>query len=495
MREERSHGVEYDTSFQHRKEQSLLPRSQRTGKDKAIDYQSSTEDALYTCEPLPIVCAHTGRRIDPHQAVFKAGVVPYSDESAARADWRRFEREALFLNAFADRFGQTVTYEDYALTKVKLAEDETCWLTHAQPEAVFGKHAPPPPVVVQSGTGITRAAIFGRRGFVSGYSNGLVQELGGRGGQMPGAQSSITAMAVAEQYVATGTVSGEVIVGSWTTGEVMMLGGAGESVAAHTGAINDLHAAGYCLGVAGEDSTASVWDASTGEEIARLEGHGEGITSIRLIKARSAVVDTVATGSRDASIRLWDLATKECLLTLDRHGESVFSLDLVGDRLFSSSMDGIKIWSASTGACLHQAAAGEVHQIKVIANIAILARSGKPLGANTEIVVYDWERSRVLSQLYVGNLIVTSIDASPSKVSATLREPKSEESTVLAWDYLGASRPLRGQLAANPTRSVASPRRGNAARVASRSRSPAGRGRSTSPRRLAAVNEYVIPVL
>ena len=64
---------------------------------------SSVQDALYTTAPLPMVCAHTGRLVDPATCVIKAGVVPYVDEATARADWRRLEREALFLHASPDQ--------------------------------------------------------------------------------------------------------------------------------------------------------------------------------------------------------------------------------------------------------------------------------------------------------------------------------------------------------------------------------------------------------
>jgi len=116
--------------------------------------------------------------VDPAECVIKAGVIPYVDESSARADWRRMEREALFLNFYADRFGTTVGYEDYASTKRKTAEDDIGWLSHAASESVFGKHAPPHPVVAYEAGGVSAAKFFGPQGgFIAGHLNGMVTEV------------------------------------------------------------------------------------------------------------------------------------------------------------------------------------------------------------------------------------------------------------------------------------------------------------------------------
>jgi len=436
MREERTHGGDYDTSWWHRKEKGALVPPKATPRDRILAYAASAETAPYTTEPLRMYCGHTGREVDPATAVIKAGVVPYMDESAARADWRRLEREALFLNSFADRFGVSVEYEEYILGQEKMAHTELCWLSHAASEGLPGKHIPPPPEVILAGEGITQAYALSQS-FIVGFQDGSIQGLGPGGGTMPGAKAPVSKLAVAEQYIAAGTSDGSVVVGSWHDGSILELQQDGE--AAHEGKITDLHAVGYCLGVASEDGLASVWDACTGARLAVLEGpegHSHAVSSVRCIKARNAFVDTVATGSVDCTIKLWDLASAECVVTLEKHGESVNCLDLVGDRLFSASLDGIAVWGASTGACLHHMEkGGEVNLIKVVANIIIVARSGRATNDRTEIVVFDWEKGRELSQLYVGGLECTCLDASTTRVAATLKEPDSNQATVLVWDF------------------------------------------------------------
>ena len=64
---------------------------------------------------------------------------------------------------------------------------------------------------------------------------------------------------------------------------------------------------------------------------------------------------------------------------------------------------------------------------QVVANIIIVARSGRATNDRTEIVVFDWEKGRELSQLYVGGLECTCLDASTTRVAATLKEPDSNQ--------------------------------------------------------------------
>jgi WD40 repeat protein len=55
------------------------------------------------------------------------------------------------------------------------------------------------------------------------------------------------------------------------------------------------------------DKTVRLWDAATGEERQKLEGHDEFINAV----AFSPDSRTVASGSDDKTVRLWDAATGE----------------------------------------------------------------------------------------------------------------------------------------------------------------------------------------
>jgi WD40 repeat protein len=50
-----------------------------------------------------------------------------------------------------------------------------------------------------------------------------------------------------------------------------------------------------------------VWDVSTGEEKAKLEGHGAVVTSVSFSPDGLSIVS----GSADKTVRVWDVSTGE----------------------------------------------------------------------------------------------------------------------------------------------------------------------------------------
>ncbi len=70
-------------------------------------------------------------------------------------------------------------------------------------------------------------------------------------------------------------------------------------------------------------ATAKVWDAQSGKELLRLEGHSHGVDSV----AFSPDSRRIATGSADATVKVWDAETGKELLTLSM-GSSVNSVVL-----------------------------------------------------------------------------------------------------------------------------------------------------------------------
>ncbi len=97
----------------------------------------------------------------------------------------------------------------------------------------------------------------------------------------------------------------------------------------------------------GEDAVL-FWDASTGEEIFRLEGHQGRVFPI----AFSPAGDLLATGGADQTIRLWDALTRKELRRFEGHGgvvaAIVFSRD--GKLLVSGSMDKtVRVWDVAHG--------------------------------------------------------------------------------------------------------------------------------------------------
>ncbi|MEO1469184.1 MAG: hypothetical protein AAFV86_09010, partial [Pseudomonadota bacterium] len=102
------------------------------------------------------------------------------------------------------------------------------------------------------------------------------------------------------------------------------------------------------------DRTARLWDAATGAELRRFEGHEHGVKSVVL----SADGARVLTGSadpfrsEDRTARLWDAATGAELRRFERHEDDVTSVALSADgaRVLTGSSDGtVRLWDAAEG--------------------------------------------------------------------------------------------------------------------------------------------------
>ena len=93
----------------------------------------------------------------------------------------------------------------------------------------------------------------------------------------------------------------------------------------------------------------TVWDATSGAEVATLPGHPQHIEHTGVISAIAFSPDgrTLATGSFDHSIRLWDFEKRERVATLHGHLTEVWALAFSpdGNTLASGGKDGaVKLW-------------------------------------------------------------------------------------------------------------------------------------------------------
>jgi WD40 repeat protein/tetratricopeptide (TPR) repeat protein len=110
------------------------------------------------------------------------------------------------------------------------------------------------------------------------------------------------------------------------------------------------HASGRFIATGSVDKTARIWDVSSHSEIARLEGHREGVNQA----AWSPDVDAsrLVTSSYDRSIRIWSCSDWTCIRTIGGHTDDVpdvaWSPD--GRLLASASADrSLGIWDTATG--------------------------------------------------------------------------------------------------------------------------------------------------
>ena len=100
-----------------------------------------------------------------------------------------------------------------------------------------------------------------------------------------------------------------------------------------------------------DDNTVRLWDAASGRERHRLEGHSNAVLSV----AWSPDGASVASGSSDNTVRLWDAASGREQVSLEGHRSAIELLAWSADSrvLASVSQDGeIRLWEAATGQLL-----------------------------------------------------------------------------------------------------------------------------------------------
>ena len=96
------------------------------------------------------------------------------------------------------------------------------------------------------------------------------------------------------------------------------------------------------------DGSVRIWDAASGRELLRCEGHSDWVRSVAWNRAK----DRLASASDDQTIRIWDAASGRELLRCEGHSDWVWGVawNQEGDRLASASDDQtIRIWDAASG--------------------------------------------------------------------------------------------------------------------------------------------------
>ena len=89
-----------------------------------------------------------------------------------------------------------------------------------------------------------------------------------------------------------------------------------------------------------------VFDTTTLEELAMLEGHTGTIYSVAVMAESFGMASVLFSASFDSTIKVWDLDSLTCLQTLRKHEGSTNTIVVQQDWLFSGAADNtIKVWS------------------------------------------------------------------------------------------------------------------------------------------------------
>ena len=185
---------------------------------------------------------------------------------------------------------------------------------------------------------------------------------------------------------------------------------------------------GRRLASGSSDGTIRVWDVSSGQSVAMLEGHSDAVLSV----AYSPDGRRLASGSSDGTIRAWDVSSGQSVAALQGHSDAVLSVAYSPDgrRLAAAYSDRkIRIWDLFSGhsvATLHGHAYADLSSVAYSPNRRHLA-SGSSDGT---IRVWDVSSGRSVATLQ-GQAAVLSVAYSPD---GRRLASGSDDKTIHVWD-------------------------------------------------------------
>ena len=184
---------------------------------------------------------------------------------------------------------------------------------------------------------------------------------------------------------------------------------------------------GSTLASASSDGTIKLWNVSTRESIATLEGHTEIVTSV----AYSPDGTMLASGSWDMTVRLWDVSTRTNIAILEGHTHQVFSIAFSpdGTTLASGADSGVRLWDVAMQkeiAFLRAVHRNEAYSVAFSPDGTTLAS-----GAWEKVKLWDLATRTEIATLEGHTDLVVSVAFSPD---GTTLASGSEDGTVLLWD-------------------------------------------------------------
>jgi hypothetical protein len=185
------------------------------------------------------------------------------------------------------------------------------------------------------------------------------------------------------------------------------------------------------------DRTIRLWDAATGNELRRLQGHRTEVGGVAFGPDGRLLASCQGPGvnrAPDNDICLWDVRTGKVTRRLTGHTWTVYSMVFLpeGKRLASVGGDGIRIWDVDTGQLLRDFVdgAGHSHDIAVSPDGRTLATGSEDQTAHLWEVATGKERLRLSGHQ-------SSVDAVAFSPDGEVLYTGSRDTTGLAWDLTG----------------------------------------------------------
>jgi WD40 repeat protein/serine/threonine protein kinase len=104
---------------------------------------------------------------------------------------------------------------------------------------------------------------------------------------------------------------------------------------------------GKLLAIGSEDASVTLWDATTGEFILKMDGHDAAVLAV----AFSPDGNYVATAGIDSAVKVWDVAYRNAVMRLEGHQGIIYDVAFSpdGERLASAGDDGqVRIWDIAS---------------------------------------------------------------------------------------------------------------------------------------------------
>ncbi len=188
-------------------------------------------------------------------------------------------------------------------------------------------------------------------------------------------------------------------------------------------------------GSGSDDNTVKLWNVSTHENIATLEGHWREVTSVAFSPDGTLLAS--GSGSGDNTVKLWDVSTHENIATLEGHWWGVTSVAFSPDGalLASGSYDGqVKLWDVSTHENIATLEGGRDVTSVAFSPDGTLLASGSGSDDNT-VKLWDVSTHENIATLE-GRGEVTSVAFSPDGTLLASGEQSSRRGQVIIWDVI-----------------------------------------------------------